>query len=352
MPARSEERNTEEGHWPLACLQPVSVRRKHWVLRPSGLPPRRHTREQKFPSKGLVFEMPTWGELYAVILATAIAQATLAACATLPAHPSWRPPHASRDFCAHNPVPLRLRGGRGCTGTRNSCKQRKYHMKAGGVQRYAKRNHPIALSHKPCSGPWALSKVERAHGAAFIQQAMWQGTPRSNFHDPRTAALRHGLRWNKYETNTGFKVVHKDLNHCLLKACLRGLSDLVPGLVQHGADINFIGQNKTGLSPELVGATPIRIAAHQGWPNVVEALLALGADPRGGLKCKPSEVGAENPKPLSLKGIVFGVGAFSQRICSLSHSFASAACLSAVFFCLRVCALGAKKNSLRTSCVL
>jgi hypothetical protein len=103
------------------------------------------------------------------------------------------------------------------------------------------------------------------------------------FHDPRTAAIRHGLRWNKYETNTRFKMVHKDLNHALLKACFRGLSHLVPGLVENGADINFVGQAKTGLSAHLVGLTPIRAAAHQGWPKVVQVLLDLGADHRGGV---------------------------------------------------------------------
>lgn len=63
---------------------------------------------------------------------------------------------------------LRLKGGRGCTGVRNSCKQRKYTIREG-VQKHAKRNRPIALSHKPCSGPWALSKIERAHGPLVIQ---------------------------------------------------------------------------------------------------------------------------------------------------------------------------------------
>lgn len=64
---------------------------------------------------------------------------------------------------------LRLKGGRGCTGTRNSCKQRKYHMKTG-VMKDAKRNRPIALSHRPCTGSWAKSKIERWHGTAVIQQ--------------------------------------------------------------------------------------------------------------------------------------------------------------------------------------
>jgi hypothetical protein len=64
---------------------------------------------------------------------------------------------------------LRLKGGRGCTGTRNSCKQRKYHMKTG-VMKDAKRNRPIALSHRPCTGSWAKSKMERWHGTAVIQQ--------------------------------------------------------------------------------------------------------------------------------------------------------------------------------------
>jgi hypothetical protein len=114
-------------------------------------------------------------------------------------------------------------------------------------------------------------------------QALWHASPRAPFHDPRTAAMRHGLRWNKYETNTRFKMVHKDLNHALLKACFRGLGELVPGLVENGADINFVGQAKTGLSAHLVGLTPIRAAAHQGWPKVVQILLDLGADHRGGV---------------------------------------------------------------------
>jgi len=151
------------------------------------------------------------------------------------------------------------------------------------VQRDAKANRPIALSHKPCSGPKALSGIERFHGAYVIQQALWHASPRAPFHDPRTAAMRHGLRWNKYETNTRFKMVHKDLNHALLKACFRGLGELVPGLVENGADINFVGQAKTGLSAHLVGLTPIRSAAHQGWPKVVQILLDLGADHRGGV---------------------------------------------------------------------
>lgn len=189
---------------------------------------------------------------------------------------------------------LRLKGGRGCTGTRNSCKQRKYHMKTG-VMKDAKRNRPIALSHRPCTGSWAKSKMERWHGTAVIQQAMWQSTPRSPFHDPRTAALRLGLRWNRFETNNGFKRLHKDLNHCLLKACMRGLKNLVPGLIENGADINYMGQAKTGLSAELVGLTPIRAAAHQGWPTTVRMLLDLGADHRGGIEDDPlySEDGKE-----------------------------------------------------------
>jgi ankyrin repeat protein len=95
------------------------------------------------------------------------------------------------------------------------------------------------------------------------------------------------MRWNRFETNTGFKMVHKDLNHCLLKACFRGMRDLVPGLVDKGADINFLGQAKTGLSAELVGLTPISAAAHQGWPAVVRMLLDLGADHRGGIMDDP-----------------------------------------------------------------
>lgn len=66
-------------------------------------------------------------------------------------------------------APLRLKGGRGCTGTRNSVKQRKVHIPAG-VQKNARRNRPIFLSHKPCSGPKALSKIERMHGAGVVQQ--------------------------------------------------------------------------------------------------------------------------------------------------------------------------------------
>ena len=95
------------------------------------------------------------------------------------------------------------------------------------------------------------------------------------------------MRWNKYETNTGFRMVHKDLNHCLLKACFRGIGDLVPGLVDKGADINFVGQAKTGLSAHLVGLAPISAAAHQGWPALVRMLLDLGADHRGGVADDP-----------------------------------------------------------------
>ncbi len=71
---------------------------------------------------------------------------------------------------------LRLKGGRGCTGTRNSCKQRSYKIK-NGAQRDAKANRPIALSHKPCSGPRALSGIERIHGAAVIQQVQLPSPP-------------------------------------------------------------------------------------------------------------------------------------------------------------------------------
>jgi len=181
---------------------------------------------------------------------------------------------------------MRLKGGRGCTGTRNSVKQRKYRIPTG-VQKDAKRNRPIALSHKPCSGPKLLSQMERLHGAGVVQQAIWQASPMAPFHDPRTVSLRHGMRWNRFETNTRFKMVHKDLNHCLLKACVRGLSDFVPGLVDKGADINFLGQAKTGLSADLVGFTPISAAAHQGWPAVVRMLLDLGADQRGGVMDDP-----------------------------------------------------------------
>ena len=71
---------------------------------------------------------------------------------------------------------LRLKGGRGCTGTRNSSKQRSYKIKKG-VQRDAKANRPIALSHKPCSGPKALSGIERFHGAYVIQQVLLPSPP-------------------------------------------------------------------------------------------------------------------------------------------------------------------------------
>ena len=66
---------------------------------------------------------------------------------------------------------LRLKGGRGCTGTRGACRQRKYHIRKGVLQD-AKRNRPIALSHKPGTGSWALSKIERFHGAAVIQSVI------------------------------------------------------------------------------------------------------------------------------------------------------------------------------------
>ena len=82
-------------------------------------------------------------------------------------------------------------------------------------------------------------------------------------------------------------MVHKDLNHALLKACFRGMSALVPGLVENGAEINFQGQAKTGLSAELVGLTPVSAAAHQGWPTVVQMLLDMGADHRGGVLDDP-----------------------------------------------------------------
>ena len=114
------------------------------------------------------------------------------------------------------------------------------------------------------------------------------GSPRGDpTKDPATAALRHGMRWNRYETNTGFKMVHKNLDHALLKACARGLTDLVPGLVDKGANINFLGEAKTGLSADLVGLTPISAAAHQGWPILVRMLLDLGADHRGGVVDDP-----------------------------------------------------------------
>ena len=137
----------------------------------------------------------------------------------------------------------------------------------------------FAVALAPCS-----RDVTRAD---FALQAIWQASPMAPFHDPRTVSLRHGMRWNRFETNTRFKMVHKDLNHCLLKACVRGLSDFVPGLVDKGADINFLGQAKTGLSADLVGFTPISAAAHQGWPAVVRMLLDLGADQRGGVMDDP-----------------------------------------------------------------
>ena len=77
---------------------------------------------------------------------------------------------------ASNLLALRLKGGRGCTGTRNSSKQRSYKIKKG-VQRDAKANRPIALSHKPCSGPKALSGIERFHGAYVIQQVLLPSPP-------------------------------------------------------------------------------------------------------------------------------------------------------------------------------
>ncbi|MGB1604340.1 MAG: hypothetical protein ACPIOQ_67035, partial [Promethearchaeia archaeon] len=71
---------------------------------------------------------------------------------------------------------LRLKGGRGCTGTRGSVKQRKIRIRHD-IQREARRNRPVALSRKPCSGPRALSKLDRFHGTAVIQQVPSPRTP-------------------------------------------------------------------------------------------------------------------------------------------------------------------------------
>jgi len=85
---------------------------------------------------GVETHQRSWGALAAPAVGGVHRDATLTAPASAPL------------------MALRLKGGRGCTGTRNSCKQRGYHINAG-VQKNAKRNKPIALSHKPCSGPHA-----------------------------------------------------------------------------------------------------------------------------------------------------------------------------------------------------
>jgi len=110
---------------------------------------------------GVETHQRSWGALAAPAVGGVHRDATLTAPASAPL------------------MALRLKGGRGCTGTRNSCKQRGYHINAG-VQKNAKRNKPIALSHKPCSGPHALSKVERYHGADVVLQV------------PLLAVLREG----------------------------------------------------------------------------------------------------------------------------------------------------------------
>ena len=88
---------------------------------------------------------------------------------------------------------------------------------------------------------------------------------------------------------------------------MRGLKNLVPGLIENGADINYMGQAKTGLSAELVGLTPIRAAAHQGWPTTVRMLLDLGADHRGGIE----------DDPLYSEGMIFRVVLF----CTVVNDF-------------------------------
>jgi len=108
----------------------------------------------------------------------------------------------------------------------------------------------------------------------------WQGTPRSMFHDPRTAALRMGLRLSTMDTNKQFKMSQPaDINVALLKVAFRGLDHLIPPLIEAGADINHMALRHSGAPMELVGLTPLSAASHQGHVSAVKLLLGLGACP-------------------------------------------------------------------------
>lgn len=59
------------------------------------------------------------------------------------------------------------------------------------------------------------------------------------------------------------------LNYQLMEAVCQGDVSPVPGLVEKGADVNFMDRN---------GKTPLHYAAEYDYPDVVKELLSLGAD--------------------------------------------------------------------------
>jgi hypothetical protein len=159
-------------------------------------------------------------------------------------------------------------------------------------------------TRKPCTGPKALTKVERWHGPEVIQLALWDGSPRSWKYDPATAALRLGFRQNRFQSHKPFNdQLPADVNLGLLKvplpalpaaparrrppcapaltaramqAAYRGQAHLIPAFLEEGADINFVAKAKTGAAAELVGLSPLSAAAHQGHIDSVHLLLAKG----------------------------------------------------------------------------
>jgi len=174
-------------------------------------------------------------------------------------------------------------------------------------------------TRKPCTGPKALTKVERFHGPEVIRLALWDGSPRSWKYDPATAALRLGFRQNRFQSHKPFNdQLPADVNLGLLKvplpalpaaparrrppcapaltaramqAAYRGQAHLIPAFLEEGADINFVAKAKTGAAAELVGLSPLSAAAHQGHIDSVHLLLAKGADVQCGSVKDPSGSG-------------------------------------------------------------
>jgi hypothetical protein len=132
--------------------------------------------------------------------------------------------------------PLRLKGG----WARGETKQRVIRVPDG---RLAISNHPKAISKRPCSGPKALTKLERLHGIDVVRGALYTASPMSKFFDPRTAVLRMGLRMDRWDTNQELRLNPvNDTNMLLLKAAYFGVKEIIKPLVDSGADVNFIGK--------------------------------------------------------------------------------------------------------------
>ena len=145
---------------------------------------------------------------------------------------------------SHLGDPLRLKGG----WARGETKQRKFRVPLG---RAAIPNHPRAISKRPCSGPKAVTQLERLHGIDVVRAALYTASPMSKFFDPRTAVLRMGLRLDRWDTNQKLRLSpHNDTSMMLLKAAYFGVEEIIKPLIESGADINYLGKPVSRFLPD------------------------------------------------------------------------------------------------------